>query len=76
MMVEMGPDRLQHGFWRYCDPEHRLFEPGNKYEHVLHDYYLSIDEEIGRTVEAATAPRLWTAPSASMNGSSRRGISR
>jgi predicted AlkP superfamily phosphohydrolase/phosphomutase len=53
MMVEMGPDRLQHGFWRYCDPEHRLFEPGNKYEHVLHDYYLSIDEEIGRTVEAA-----------------------
>jgi len=53
MMVEMGPDRLQHGFWRYCDPEHRLFESGNRYENVLHDYYLSIDEEIGRTVEAA-----------------------
>jgi len=53
MMVEMGPDRLQHGFWRYCDPRHRLFEPGNPYQHVLHDYYLSLDEEIGRTVEAA-----------------------
>jgi len=52
MMVEMGPDRLQHGFWRYCDPTHRLFEAGNPYEHVLHDYYVSIDEEIGRTVEA------------------------
>ena len=53
MMVEMGPDRLQHGFWRYCDSTHRLFEPGNPYQHVLHDYYLSIDEEIGRTVETA-----------------------
>ena len=53
MMVEMGPDRLQHGFWRYCDPEHRLFEAGNPYEHVLHDYYVAVDAEIGRTVEAA-----------------------
>jgi predicted AlkP superfamily phosphohydrolase/phosphomutase len=53
MMVEMGPDRLQHGFWRFCDPEHRLYQPGNPYQHVLHDYYLSLDEEIGRTMEAA-----------------------
>jgi predicted AlkP superfamily phosphohydrolase/phosphomutase len=53
MMVEMGPDRLQHGFWRFCDREHRLFEVGNRYEGVLHDYYVSLDEEIGRTMEAA-----------------------
>ncbi len=53
MMVEMGPDRLQHGFWRFCDPTHRLYEPGNPFEHVLHDYYVSLDEEIGRTIEAA-----------------------
>ena len=53
MMVEMGPDRLQHGFWRYCDPGHRLYEEGNPYQEVLHDYYVSLDEEIGRTVEAA-----------------------
>ncbi len=53
MMVEMGPDRLQHGFWRYCDPAHRLFQPGNPSEHVLHDYYLDIDQEVGRTIEAA-----------------------
>ncbi len=53
MMVEMGPDRLQHGFWRYCDPKHRLFEAGNRHEHVLHDYYVAVDAEIGRTVEAA-----------------------
>jgi predicted AlkP superfamily phosphohydrolase/phosphomutase len=53
IMVEMGPDRLQHGFWRFCDPTHRLYQAGNPYEHVLHDYYLSLDEEIGRTMEAA-----------------------
>jgi len=55
MMVEMGPDRLHHGFWRYCDPRHRLYEPGNPYENVLHDYYVALDEELGRTCEAAGA---------------------
>lgn len=53
MMVEMGPDRLHHGFWRYCDPTHRLYQAGNPYEHVLHDYYVSLDVEIGRTIESA-----------------------
>ncbi len=48
MFVEMGPDRLHHGFWRYCDPEHRLYEPGNPYENVLLDYYVFLDKEIGR----------------------------
>src|SRR5574340_385161 len=53
MIVEMGPDRLHHGFWRFCDPTHRLFEPGNPYQQVAHDYYLALDEEIGKTIEAA-----------------------
>jgi predicted AlkP superfamily phosphohydrolase/phosphomutase len=53
MMVEMGPDRLQHGFWRFCDTTHRLYEPGNPFEGVLHDYYVTLDAEIGKTVEAA-----------------------
>jgi predicted AlkP superfamily phosphohydrolase/phosphomutase len=55
MMVEMGPDRMHHGFWRYCDKEHRLYEPGNPYEDVLHQYYLHMDEEIGRVVDALPA---------------------
>lgn len=50
-MVEMGPDRMHHGFWRYCDPEHRLFEPGNPYEHALLDYYKLLDEELGSLLE-------------------------
>lgn len=51
MMVEMGPDRLHHAFWRYFDPEHRLYEAGNPFEDVVHQYYLSVDREIGRTLE-------------------------
>ena len=48
MFVEMGPDRLHHGFWRYCDAGHRLYEPGNPYENVLLDYYAFLDEKIGK----------------------------
>lgn len=47
MCVEMGPDRLHHGFWRYCDREHRLYEPGNAFENVLRDYYTYIDTQVG-----------------------------
>ncbi len=51
MVVEMGTDRIVHGFWRYCDPEHRLYEAGNPYENVLLDYYKQIDDEIAATLE-------------------------
>jgi predicted AlkP superfamily phosphohydrolase/phosphomutase len=47
MMVEMGVDRLHHGFWRYHDKTHRLYEPGNKYEFVIRDYYQYLDARIG-----------------------------
>jgi predicted AlkP superfamily phosphohydrolase/phosphomutase len=52
MMVEMGPDRLHHAFWRYFDPGHRLYVRGNEFEDVVHRYYLDLDAEIGRTVDA------------------------
>ena len=51
MMVEMGTDRIHHGFWRFSDPEHRLYEPGSRYEHVIRDYYVYLDSEIGRLVD-------------------------
>lgn len=50
MMVEMGPDRIHHGFWRYGDREHRLYEAGNPYENVIHDYYVYMDQEIGKVL--------------------------
>ena len=55
MFVEMGIDRIHHGFWRFFDTGHRLYEPGNKYENAIRDYYVAVDEEIGRTLELIDA---------------------
>ncbi|HOS02805.1 MAG TPA: alkaline phosphatase family protein [Candidatus Hydrogenedentes bacterium] len=51
MMVEMGVDRLHHGFCKYCDPAHPLFEAGNRYESVFHDYYRAVDQRIGELLD-------------------------
>jgi predicted AlkP superfamily phosphohydrolase/phosphomutase len=55
MMVEMGPDRLHHAFWRYFDSEHRLHEPGNEFEDVIHQYYVYMDGELGQTLDSLPA---------------------
>ncbi len=52
-MVEMATDRIHHGFWRFTDPTHRLYEPGNKYETAMLDYYKRLDEKIGRLLRFA-----------------------
>jgi predicted AlkP superfamily phosphohydrolase/phosphomutase len=49
--VEIGLDRLQHGFWKYHDPLHILHEPGNPYQEVIRDYYRYLDEEVGGLLE-------------------------
>ena len=51
MMVEMGPDRLHHGFWRYYDPKHPDYEPGTAYEAAFRDYYRYLDSEIGSLID-------------------------
>lgn len=53
MIVEMGIDRIHHGFWRFFDKTHRLYEPGNPYESAIYDYYRALDEEVGKTVDVA-----------------------
>jgi predicted AlkP superfamily phosphohydrolase/phosphomutase len=53
MVVEMGTDRIHHGFWRYMDKSHRLYEPGNQYESAIHDYYVLLDHEVEKTLELA-----------------------
>jgi predicted AlkP superfamily phosphohydrolase/phosphomutase len=47
MMVEMGPDRLHHGFWRFHDRHHRLYEPGHPFETAIKDYYIYLDKCLG-----------------------------
>ncbi len=53
VLVEMGIDRIHHGFWRFCDPSHRLYQAGNPYEHVIREYYRAIDAEVAETIAAA-----------------------
>lgn len=51
MMVEMGLDRLHHGFWKYCDPHHPKFAPGNPYRNVIREYYEALDRQVGTLLE-------------------------
>lgn len=53
MFVEIGVDRIQHGFWKYMDHNHHLYQPGNPYESVILDYYRYLDREIGELVDLA-----------------------
>jgi len=53
MFVEIGVDRIQHGFWKYMDRHHHLYQPGNPYETVILDYYRYLDKEIGSLLDLA-----------------------
>ncbi len=50
MIVEIGVDRIHHGFWQYFDETHHRYEPGNPYEDVILDYYRLVDREVGLTL--------------------------
>jgi predicted AlkP superfamily phosphohydrolase/phosphomutase len=52
-MVEMGPDRMHHGFWKYMDHEHRRHEPGNRYEHEILEYHRHLDTLIAKLLAHA-----------------------
>jgi predicted AlkP superfamily phosphohydrolase/phosphomutase len=47
MHVDMAVDRIHHGFWKYFDERHPLYEPGNPYENAIRDYYAHLDSQIG-----------------------------
>lgn len=49
--VEIGLDRIHHGFWKHHDPLHRQHEPNSPWKTVIYDYYKYLDEEIGKTLE-------------------------
>ena len=51
MMVEMGTDRLHHGFWRFYDHTHPDYQPGTRWEEEFRAYYRSVDAEIGQLIE-------------------------
>jgi ATP sulfurylase len=51
MSVEIGVDRLHHGFWKYHDATHPKHEPGNPLLNSIHDYYIWLDQQIGGVLE-------------------------
>ncbi len=55
--VEMGTDRIHHGFWQFHDPAHHRFSAGNPFEHAIRDYYVHIDRRIGALIETLDPAR-------------------
>src|SRR5450432_841820 len=49
--VDIGLDRMHHGFWNYFDKKHVQYEPGNPYENAIPEYYLWLDQQIGKALE-------------------------
>jgi len=49
--VDIGQDRVHHGFWKYHDPNHVLHESNSPFGETIHDYYRHIDAEIGQVLE-------------------------
>ena len=56
IMVEMGTDRIQHGFWKYFDDKHRKHDPTSPFREAIRKYYIRLDHEIGRLL-ALAGPR-------------------
>jgi predicted AlkP superfamily phosphohydrolase/phosphomutase len=52
-MVEMGTDRIYHGFWKAMDPEHRKHAEGAGYESAILDYHRHVDGLMGRLLAHA-----------------------
>lgn len=52
MWVEMGPDRLHHGLWKYFDKDHRKYTE-SAYRTAIPEYYAYLDKEIGEMLELA-----------------------
>ena len=53
MMVEMGSDRIQHGFWKYFDDQHPKHDSQSPYKDAIRKYYMRLDAEIGRLLVLA-----------------------
>jgi predicted AlkP superfamily phosphohydrolase/phosphomutase len=46
MFVNMGTDRIHHGFWRHHDPRHRAHNPNSPFRNTIRDYYKQVDTHL------------------------------
>jgi len=49
-MVDMGPDRLHHAFWKYCDSTHPRYEQG-PFAELFRNYYIALDRHLAALLE-------------------------
>ena len=49
--VDIGLDRVHHGFWDSYDKQHIHYRAGNPFEDVIPAYYRWLDEQIGAVLE-------------------------
>ena len=52
-MVEMGVDRMYHGFWKDMDSEHRKHDARGRYGDAILDYHRHVDRLLGRLLRFA-----------------------
>jgi predicted AlkP superfamily phosphohydrolase/phosphomutase len=54
MMVEMGTDRIHHGFWQFMDARHILYAGDfNPFRNAIREYYKYVDSLVGQLLEFA-----------------------
>ncbi len=51
IVMEVGPDRLHHGFWKYFDRNHPLYEEDNEFRDAFVDYYKLLDRNLGEILD-------------------------
>lgn len=51
MTVDMGVDRIHHGFWKAMDPRHPNYVPNNPFANAIREYYHFIDGQIAELLE-------------------------
>jgi predicted AlkP superfamily phosphohydrolase/phosphomutase len=72
------PDRLQHMFWRYLEPDHPANAEhggaGREYDHVIDDHYRRCDRTVGEVLDAVDERTLCIVLSDHGFGSFRRGV--
>lgn len=50
MFVEMGPDRIHHGLWGYCEPDHPNYNTIPELTNSIKHYYKYLDSQIGEII--------------------------
>ncbi len=51
MMVEIGLDRIHHGFWQFMDAEHVLYPGPNRFQDAIQEYHRFLDGLVGGLLE-------------------------